>query len=364
MTSNPPDRTGFVKKENLLTILTNFGLKPGWLKELVEQKILPAPDKYGLPGGGSVSFFPAGTDRHLEQFLKERQRYKDELDRLKAAIVLGNSNGLSFLLPSAMSAWEEYIIDRALLDILQADNLEDLRRLLFGFDGTVEDFDSSRLWSYRRKDQFDPRAWTVYKKAMQIAPTGTTSTDIVRFGRFLIPRDALFDLVSGPAALHWGRGQFLSCFENDTALETFQSFVKSGLVDLISSDPEMQNSDLAKALRIEMSKSDYLYVPNESGSGNTEPLRRVRTIPFAVFVDAKKFVLGRLRHLRLLGADYATTTPTPLAQRFKVCPVCKKLYVRTWACGDVKTTQCGVCATHQRKRKRKNYDFAIDPDLI
>jgi|GEM_PF-5159715 len=124
-----------VTLSNLRDICVEFGKQPSHIKWLRTKKYIPEPRREaGENGRGSISLYPEGTDQLLRELLTLKkalggwgfvEAYMAMIARLPGHFPL-------CLLPSRTLDWKSYQIDRALLDVLYASNMDDLKHLLFG----------------------------------------------------------------------------------------------------------------------------------------------------------------------------------------------------------------------------------------
>jgi len=123
------------------------------LRKLRQEGILHSSFRMGQPKGGTIAYYPPATDEYLRYYLEElrdasmrsaataaagkRQRPSPELVRhekliLKAKIT-GSAAGYTVIaMPRLISEWELYKIDRALVDILSAEDIHEASSLIFG----------------------------------------------------------------------------------------------------------------------------------------------------------------------------------------------------------------------------------------
>lgn len=370
MATKPALRDG-VSRDDLLAVSREFGLGNRFLRQLRESGVLPTPRRFGKPGGGSISLYPAEFAGILRRFLSERSAHGDEIRRLKAEVGLRNSRHPMLALPSESSDWEAHQLDRAVLDVLYAEDLADLRYRTLGFDGTKADYDRTRVWGYRRVDQIDPRDLLVFYHSQKRA-FDSSGVSRVRFRKKMGLQDAGYDVVCGPLGLAYGISHhgFLACFPSGESLKAFQSKIVGGLVSLIEgrirntsdrTSDVVEEPTLRADVLVMIKQADYLRLPDEDGDKDTSDLYTIPFVPQIVGVDAKEFVLGRLRHVWQSAPDPNMKPGDALARRFGFCAACQKLFIKTNLRGRGQVSKCGHCATLPRKRGK---DFAIDPDLI
>gem|GEM_PF-4092324 len=353
---------------SLLYGAQSMGLLPKGCRPSIVPKIAEMKRKYGL--SKFVLYFSPFDRKHEHWILLLTSKKHEQIAYNERGCYLKDNSSIK-----VDPSYDQ--IDRSELNSLKEKYIE-----IYGI----------RIWGYRLVKQIDMRAKRVYLESKHYDNDNGEQKHEKR-NRSRIHKEDLFQIVSGPLELPIS--SFLDCFGNDEELMAFQGRVEPALRDLIvalnNEGSNIKVKDLRNSLVKEMRNADYLSVTFDKNKNvklptmedidqelikrpylkkvmeemeemeSEYPLRDIFTeqsltadsmtyeaqfIPWFISptVNAEIFVYGRLRHIWQSNPDKSVKPGEALASRFKYCPMCTKIFVRTNLKGEGVVRYCGICA--------------------